>query len=109
MIREILEGVDLSVIKCIPLGNCVTLANGFFDDATEMAQVVDKGVAVDISAALEVIDDTGLKKEVLKNKSNFEAYVYKGILWIYDLEEDIHHFFQFRNEQQLSNFMGLLA
>lgn len=83
----------------IYLGNCIDTVDSGIWDATEMAQVIDETKKevkdFDIQKVLSYVQSK-LKKRIKDNPENFESKIntQENIIWIYDIEDDIHYFWE---------------
>lgn len=78
------------------LGTCVEIDW----DATEMAQMIEKAKKFPLKKIVSKLGDShdvklrNLYKNILKNEKNFECGKNKEIVFIYDIDKDIHYFFE---------------
>ncbi len=88
------------------IGNCIDTVDTLnYWDATTMAQVVENEDAesYDISKLLPFIKDKTMINKINNFPDNFECQICTAdncfmlncdIVWFYDIEEDIHYFFE---------------
>jgi hypothetical protein len=78
------------------LGTCVEiLDNGcpFADDATELAQFVEKGQKITREDFLAIIGEEYYPEMMYP----FHYFYYQDVAWTYDYELDIHYFYKEKN------------
>jgi len=90
-----MDWYDKSSSKYEYLGDCKSTVDcDRIWDATEMAQAVEKGVASAAGVILPQITDSQLGKDMVRFPDRFSVFTHGELLWVHDLEQDIHHFFR---------------
>ena len=64
-------------------------------DATQMSNLIENSKKYDIRKMYPFIEDKRLLNRIKKDKEGFECGISdnKRIIWIWDLDKDIHYFF----------------
>jgi len=76
------------------IGTCIsTVDDSCIWDATEMAQIIENSSSYDVMNILPFID-IKLKNSIIKNMQNFECGINNEIVWIYDINKDLHYFYE---------------
>ena len=81
------------------IGNCIHGLNDerFMDivncyDATQLAQFVDNGVLIDYYSFTDVCDMPSCPVN-MGNIDDYEFFTNGNIMWMHDLNQDVHYFF----------------
>jgi hypothetical protein len=78
------------------MGTCIsTVDDSCIWDATEMAQVIEASEDFNLRIVMQFVNQP-LKNEIELNINNFESGINKtnNIIWIYDIDSDIHYFYK---------------
>ena len=80
------------------LGDCRTcLENpqfwGIATDATELAQIIENGTEIDFGSFFAAVAPTPLLAEIRHSPDRYGFFQNGRLMWAYDEEEDVHHFF----------------
>jgi len=76
------------------LGTCITTVDdSCIWDATEMAQLIDNSKPFDIDGIYPFLSDE-LKNKVKTNPSDIECGINGDIVFVYDINDDIHYFYK---------------
>lgn len=62
-------------------------------DTTEMAQIIENSQQVPVKSILPFIPRE-FREQVMAHPNQFEAGKYQNLIWLYDVNTDIHHFFE---------------
>lgn len=76
------------------IGNCINLANNYFSDATEMAQLVEN--------AVEITWEEFSKECIFPQRQGQKYYKAETetIMFLHDEINDVHHFFEGKSAGQ---------
>lgn len=76
------------------LGTCITTVDdSCIWDATEMAQLIDNSKPFDIDGIYPFLSNE-LKNKVKNNPSDIECGINNDIVFVYDIQDDIHYFYK---------------
>jgi hypothetical protein len=76
------------------LGTCITTVDdSCIWDATEMAQLIDNSRPFDIDGIYTFLSNE-LKNKVKNNPSEVECGINNDIVFVYDIQDDIHYFYK---------------
>lgn len=83
------------------IGDCITgledpqFQNYVASDATELAQLVDRGKQITFEEFANMAYIKQIMGQFINNPDNYEFYIDEatGIAWYYDIEKDIEYFY----------------
>lgn len=62
-------------------------------DATQMAQLIENSEPLDVHKIIPFVS-SGIRQKFEHSPDSFVGGTYRAIVWIHDLDQDIHYFYR---------------